>query len=344
MALLSVMQELPPSFSRHLSSDEGVNFFLSDASGHKTKANLTHSVITRGWRQFSLEHLLEEGDVCVFELTDKSHLTVLVHISRVVDVDPLNDNYQNHYRFISLEMLRRPVKSSRKLQSDGQIVKENAAGRICQPRRNRFNKSLYLALRNTKAKRMAIMENEWFCLKDPLDLNLNLDPASVSPPVSNAPIGSPSRTISTNCAWRTLWNHSQEVDTEPIDSKETGCAHQRFPISENDRDVSRTSVTNIPKDIYETTSPKIRRHRENEKMITHLPMDEDDSEPEEEHYYRVVRILKKRYFRNEKQYLTELDGPVMQSTGCEGIRDHDDMNWWVPEKSFSSGFASCYLP
>lgn len=326
-------------------------------------------MITRGWRQFSLEHLLEEGDVCVFELTDISQLTLLVHIFRVVDVDHLSTSYRNHYRFISpgMQLIRRPTGKniSRKSGNGQDIVKEINATTIsiCQPRRrNSFNKSLYLALRKTRAKHTMENNTKWLdCRTDEqaLDLNLNLDPANVqSSP--NAPIDYPSscRTISTSCAWRTsISNHC--VDTvETLHSKEmSGYAHQQLsPISNVNHDtISGTSPFRNPKDVYETysdsqiTGQQIDVSGEKEKMVMmpRLPAaDEDsDSEPEEENYYRVVRILKKRYVRNEKQYLTEIDGPVVQSTaGCEGIKDHDsDIKWWVPEKSFSSGFASCYL-
>lgn len=81
-------------------------------------------------------------------------------------------------------------------------------------------------------------------------------------------------------------------------------------------------------------------------MLCLLVVDEDlDFEFEEENYYCVVCILKKCYVRNEKQYLIEIDGLVVQSiVGCEGIKDYDlDIKWWVLEKFFFLGFVSCYL-
>lgn len=88
-----MVQEIPPEFSRQLTRDERVHIFLRDAAGNKTRVLLTQEALTTGWRQFSLEHLLEEGDVCVFELIDTSQRIILVHIFRVVDVDYVSGNY-----------------------------------------------------------------------------------------------------------------------------------------------------------------------------------------------------------------------------------------------------------
>lgn len=50
------------------------------------------------WAVFALHHLLEEGDVCVFQLTCEKTRTMLVRIFRVVPI-PLLDrlSYRDHY-------------------------------------------------------------------------------------------------------------------------------------------------------------------------------------------------------------------------------------------------------
>ncbi|KAG0571393.1 hypothetical protein KC19_VG008300 [Ceratodon purpureus] len=334
--------ELPQSFSRLLSSDVNINIFLRDAAGYKTKALLSEKALTRGWRQFSLNHLLEEGDVCVFELVDVSQLTVFVHIFRVVDVDLVSGSYQHHYRIISPGTDKWRARSMWRFPSDGQVVKETGI-RTYRPRRSRVSRSLYLAIQNTRAKyreMTTLVGNEWFRRLQPLDLNLNVDPGNICAPIPSASCDSPTRTTSTSCVWRSpISELFLDIDKEPSVLKETSSA-----IQASNPEISHLTES-IAKDICETSN-ETRQHivfEENEKMIVPFPEGGDDSEPEEENYYRVVRILKKRYFQNEKQYLTELDGPVVQRDGCGGIREYDDMKWWVPEKSFSSGFASCYL-
>ena len=42
------------------------------------------SGFSAGWRGFALDHRLEEGDVCVFEIMDKKNYVLLVHIFRVI--------------------------------------------------------------------------------------------------------------------------------------------------------------------------------------------------------------------------------------------------------------------
>jgi len=76
-----------------------------------------------------------------------------------------------------------------------------------------------------------------------------------------------------------------------------------------------------------------------------LPADDDDDDDGkgEGIYYRVVRIIKKRFFEDEKHYLTELDGPVLQSNEDGVLTEYNGILWWVPERAFSAGFSSCYL-
>ncbi|KAH8942799.1 hypothetical protein BDL97_13G014100 [Sphagnum fallax] len=64
---------------------------------------LSGEVLTGGWQQFSVDHLLEEGDTCVFELiTNKTEdLTFMVHIFRVVEVDHSKVQWQDHYMILS---------------------------------------------------------------------------------------------------------------------------------------------------------------------------------------------------------------------------------------------------
>jgi hypothetical protein len=84
-----------------------------------------------------------------------------------------------------------------------------------------------------------------------------------------------------------------------------------------------------------------------ERMVMPLPADDDDDDDDdgkgEGIYYRVVRIIKKCFFENEKHYLTELDRPVLQSNEDGVLIEYNGILWWVPERAFSAGFSSCYL-
>jgi hypothetical protein len=83
-----------------------------------------------------------------------------------------------------------------------------------------------------------------------------------------------------------------------------------------------------------------------ERMVMPLPADDDDDDDDgkgEGIYYRMVCIIKKRFFENEKHYLTKLDGPVLQSNEYGVLTEYNGILWWVPERAFSAGFSSCYL-
>jgi hypothetical protein len=85
-----------------------------------------------------------------------------------------------------------------------------------------------------------------------------------------------------------------------------------------------------------------------ERMGMPLPADDDDDDDDDDGkgegiHYRMVCIIKKRFFENEKHYLTKLDGPVLQSNEDGVLTEYNGILWWVPERAFSAGFSSCYL-
>jgi hypothetical protein len=97
------VQKIPPAFRQAHIPCEATDLKLQDAVGQQTHAFLSGEVLTAGWQQFSLHHLLEEGDTCVFELiTNKTEdLTFMVHIFRVVEVDHSKVQWQDHYMILS---------------------------------------------------------------------------------------------------------------------------------------------------------------------------------------------------------------------------------------------------
>lgn len=61
---------------------------MLNMAGHKWIVKWLHkeagSGFSGGWRGFALDHRLEEGDVCVFEVLDQKNYVLLVHIFRVI--------------------------------------------------------------------------------------------------------------------------------------------------------------------------------------------------------------------------------------------------------------------
>lgn len=75
-------QNIPSEFAREHLPHRTLRIELKDTWGHSWFANFDdHNGIT--WAEFSMDHCLEEGDVCVLELLEK-HI-VNVHICRVLD-------------------------------------------------------------------------------------------------------------------------------------------------------------------------------------------------------------------------------------------------------------------
>lgn len=100
------MQVLPESFVGECSFPPGRTFCkLVDGDGNSWKmysVKNSRSEMTlhrKFWALFSLQHFLEEGNVCVFELTQGETLAIVVHIFRVVAISAVNksDSVRAHY-------------------------------------------------------------------------------------------------------------------------------------------------------------------------------------------------------------------------------------------------------
>lgn len=89
-----LLQTIPSDFAKVHLPLERRQIILQDEYECQWQANWVvskqHSGISGGWAAFSLDHRLEEGDVCVFEVLDSNHqdcITIVVHIFRVVEID-----------------------------------------------------------------------------------------------------------------------------------------------------------------------------------------------------------------------------------------------------------------
>jgi len=90
-----IWQVIPQTFARESSLPAaGTALTLVDCTGEswEVQSHISNNAMAfhrRDWCLFAIHHFLEEGDVCVFELTDPECFTILVRIFRVVDVPKL---------------------------------------------------------------------------------------------------------------------------------------------------------------------------------------------------------------------------------------------------------------
>ena len=66
------------------SVNKGVTIVNKGGHSWPAKWIASRGGLSAGWRRFSLDHHLEEHDVCVFEVIDKANYVLLVHIFRVL--------------------------------------------------------------------------------------------------------------------------------------------------------------------------------------------------------------------------------------------------------------------
>jgi hypothetical protein len=83
---LWLMQGIPKQFSKEWMPSENKDVKIVNKGGNSWPAKWIASRrgLSSGWRRFSLDHRLEEHDVCVLELIDKANYVLLVHIFRVL--------------------------------------------------------------------------------------------------------------------------------------------------------------------------------------------------------------------------------------------------------------------
>lgn len=87
---IAVVQAITKAFAKEWMPKETREVTLIDRAGNKWPTKWLYkdggvtSGLSAGWRGFALDHRLEEGDVCVFELVDRENFGLLVHIFRVL--------------------------------------------------------------------------------------------------------------------------------------------------------------------------------------------------------------------------------------------------------------------
>lgn len=81
-----MMQGLPKQFREKWMPSKAQKVTLVNKGGHSWSANWMSSQggLSGGWRRFAIDHRLEDHDVCVFELIDRTNCVLLIHIFRVL--------------------------------------------------------------------------------------------------------------------------------------------------------------------------------------------------------------------------------------------------------------------
>jgi hypothetical protein len=343
------VQKIPPAFRQAHIPCEVTDLKLQDAVGQQTHAFLSGEVLTGGKQQFSLHHLLEEGDTCVFELitNNTEDLTFMVHIFRVVEVDHSKVQWQDHYMILSRgkcwnnEMYL--IKCDKKTEQDSSLAfsekknlkDEDATGCLfpglgstnalciavqkCMVRHNKPQAAKSSALRERLAYRL------WSSSSHPQHTAKTNHASSPAKETTTTTTICDSRVRGTleepakvNQAARSS-NHFLTRITVPSYSRriheQEKKKKKKIILPEKKRKKKKKTSNQISKQSREGNNTNLRAA---ERMVMSLPADDDDDDDDDDGkgegiYYRVVGIIKKRFFENEKHYLTELDGPVLQS-------------------------------
>ncbi|KAG0625023.1 hypothetical protein M758_2G021900 [Ceratodon purpureus] len=119
--------------------DETRDATLIDSTGQtwtcKWLVNHSGRRLSAGWKRFAVDHLLEEGDVCVFEMIDRMNLTLLIHIFRIELDDHVSEPIEvrkSEDRRVSVDPTKRKRKSRAKPKGLGPPVPKLPAYSGCR--------------------------------------------------------------------------------------------------------------------------------------------------------------------------------------------------------------------
>ncbi|MCO5608882.1 hypothetical protein L7F22_063100 [Adiantum nelumboides] len=296
---------------------------LLDSSGMAWSARWlgSRNGLSGGWRKFSLDHGLEEGDVCVFEVIDRKKLVFKVHIFRVIELKnglPGRDHYLHKPPSKSLleYECRRPSTSAKKMRGAiGSLQSSTLSSRLKEwNQRQAENKT-------SKGK-----DGTQLCKK-----NLRINST-----------GEGGRSHAEKCLQKNV-----EIGLREEAKGLSGCStaeaslslqtppKNREPVPENLRTrLSGLTPARQPEPLLNGTQSGLL------KATKEHP---NGSKPSScKKYYIVERLYNRRKGPVEEEFLVDLDidGPL---SGLSSKAKKDGNAWWVPLSHFTKDKTTCHL-
>ena len=351
---MGFIQTIPNSYSKNHMPQERISIKLQDSFGFQWPAQWIksnqHSGVSGGWAAFSRDHCLEEGDVCVFEVINSKDWTLMVHIFRVLQVDLVPNTrggWENNYNIVygmghpnstasEGRVKGRGTKPKHKLSSTS--VKKNLAKALYSEVRK--EQSTKRALKSSSPEASEDVDSEDELLSSRVrsrQIAVQVLRATESDEVDVKPaIASLGLIKKTPCRTSLTATVKVEKDTYPsVDVK---------PTSEQMKASLKPPIRDPICDLFQNyeEKPKVRF----ESVVKPEPIEvSNDTEKEENGWYVVNRLINRRLVKDkeEKDFLVELQGAVVQEISKGIVQKDSTGNWWVPSSLFSPDFSKCFI-
>ena len=340
MVVLTV-QTIPGAFSKKFLPQYKTEIVLQDIHGFEWPATWIrsdhHTGVSGGWAAFTKDHCLEEGDMCVFEVTDSKDWRVLVHIFRVVNVDLVpgtRGGWEKTYNIVhGANMNKSGITRSKK----SSCFPRKKSG-LCKKKGKASSSDESDGADDVPLAKL-YKEKRSDCNSDTAAEKIDVKP-DISKIVPTVKLEHVPRTVKVKqepgvpvmCKAKPE-NHVYFEDVKPTPEQLRSSLHvsalPRDPICDTFRNTKGAGVRSP----YSIVKPE--------------PVDVKALKNEVDRtWYPVVKVLGKR--QNQKSpdlhdLLVALGGCVVRTSETSPACEDGNGNWWVPRSHFSSDLATCYV-
>lgn len=364
---LRVLQNLNRQFGNEHLPKTTQNITLMNKAGFKWTVKWIKSGsqagCSGGWRRFSLDHRLEEFDVCVFEVVDPKKFVVLVHIFRVLG------SGEDCGSYCPSEAEGRSEGKKRKeidlYCEDGENHQSKSTPVITRPLKRRKRRRIYSD--NMGRLTNSSMEIEAGCelsadivLEDKSKYHSTCEKSIVPSASSHAENGlnailplaeatadefGPMQLQVATTFTQNFIHTSRDIDLlkvakELLTQKNSNI--KVFPSAQVDGKlkchVTPQTSTFSPDQVHEElagTSLPVRHHAS--------PLAASERKNHKGRLYKVVHLYKQRVVANQTEFLVDLDGASDGGNMANSLRDDDTGYWWVASNRFDWGMENCYI-
>lgn len=354
---------IPKQFSKDWLPSESKEITLANKSGHRwtVKWLPSHGGLSAGWRRFSLDHRLEEYDVCVFELVDKAHFVLLVHIFRVLGSPQEDEGLYTPTSPLAKSSEgkrnnRKPFQVSQDIKVDstprkasGHVTKRSQHSSPGPDSQNGKSTSEPAVEVISLKRKICVLALPALSAKKGLG-NQNHQP-------SDTVRAGPNIEAAVDSALSAYTDFGGKVRVAP----RAPCDVERTPTTaRQDSEAFRSELMKLTKDLlirngvgradptkhvlpdgHALSADDMHKHLA--KFVDTPPSVSRKGKGEwRGREYKVVRICRGRNVGNDTEFLAELEG-YSENNDTKLARDDVTGYWWIPSDHFSWDMLTCYF-
>lgn len=367
------MQTIPGKFSKKFLPQERIDVKLKDDHGYEWPATWIrsdkHTGLSGGWAAFSKDHCLEEGDVCVFEVTNTKDWTIAVHIFRVVEVDlkpGTRGGWEKTYNIVHGALMHQPGVAKKFKSRTNTVNKKSTTVKKTtnSTAKKTVRKKASLSDEESDSQNSDVEDSDAeddlplknLC-KDKAGSDVTSEEIDVKPKIiSMRPIpkitkvkpepGVPAATIKVKsepgvalCGAKPEMDITHSGDVKPTLEQLKASLSQgdvkptleqlKASLSQGGSSLTSACIGIVKPEPVDSTEPLLQSKKEVERT-----------------WHSTVKLLGKRNSPKSPylpEFLVYLGPHVTCNPASSSASEDGNGNWWVPRSQFSLDLASCYI-